>query len=46
MAKLGGRPCIFISAVQKSNIEEFRDIIYQEVKDIFKVRYPYNNFLY
>jgi GTP-binding protein HflX len=46
MAKLGGRPCIFISAVQKSNIEEFRDIIYQEVKEIFKVRYPYNNFLY
>ncbi|NBN98047.1 MAG: GTPase HflX [Flavobacteriia bacterium] len=46
MAKLGGRPCIFISAVQKSNIEEFREIIYQEVKEIFKVRYPYNNFLY
>jgi GTP-binding protein HflX len=46
MAKLGGRPCIFISAVQKTNIEEFREIIYQEVKEIFKVRYPYNNFLY
>jgi GTP-binding protein HflX len=46
MAKLDGRPCIFISAVQKSNIEEFRETIYQEVKEIFKVRYPYNNFLY
>jgi len=46
MAKLGGRPCIFISAVQKSNLEEFRETIYQEVKEIFKVRYPYNNFLY
>lgn len=46
MAKLGGRPCIFISAVQKSNIEEFRETIYLEVKEIFKVRYPYNNFLY
>lgn len=46
MAKLGRRPCIFISAVQKSNIEEFRETIYQEVKEIFKVRYPYNNFLY
>jgi GTP-binding protein HflX len=46
MAKLGGRPCIFISAVQKSNVEEFRETIYQEVKEIFKVRYPYNNFLY
>jgi len=46
MAKLGGRPCIFISAVQKSNIEEFRETIYHEVKEIFKVRYPYNNFLY
>ncbi|MBM3164324.1 MAG: GTPase HflX [Bacteroidetes bacterium] len=46
MAKLGGRPCIFISAVQKLNIEEFRETIYQEVKEIFKIRYPYNNFLY
>jgi GTP-binding protein HflX len=46
MAKLGGRPCLFISAVQKSNIEEFRATIYQEVKEIFKARYPYNNFLY
>ena len=46
MAKLGGRPCIFISAVQKSNVEEFRETIYQEVKEIFKVRYPYNSFLY
>ncbi|MFM7566802.1 MAG: GTPase HflX [Flavobacteriales bacterium] len=46
MAKLGGRPCIFISAVQKLNIEEFRETIYQEVKEIFKIRYPFNNFLY
>ena len=37
---------VFISAQQKINIEELRDVLYEEVKEIFKVRYPYNNFLY
>lgn len=46
MARLGERPCIFISAGYKINIDEFRETIYKEVKEIFKVRYPYNNFLF
>lgn len=46
MSKLNGRLCIFISAQEKENIEEMKSIIYEEVKRIFKIRYPYNNFLY
>jgi GTP-binding protein HflX len=46
MARLGGRPCIFISAVDKTNIDELKHVLYQEVQRIFKVRYPYNDFLY
>lgn len=39
-------PCIFISARNKINIEEFRKLIYDEVKRMHQVRYPYYNFLY
>ena len=46
MARLNGRPCVFISAVEKENVDELKHILYNEVQRIFKVRYPYNNFLY
>jgi GTP-binding protein HflX len=46
MAKLGGRPCLFISATDRLNLEELKQTVYEEVQRIFKVRYPYNNFLY
>ena len=46
MAKLGPEKVIFISAQNKENMDELRGILYKEVKEIFKVRYPYNNFLY
>jgi len=46
MAKLGTQKAIFISARKKENMEELREILYDEVKEIFKVRYPYNDFLY
>lgn len=46
MAQLDGRPCVFISAVAKTNTDELKDTVYREVKEIFKVRYPYNNFLF
>jgi GTPase len=46
MAKLGPEKVIFISAENKENMDELRGILYKEVKEIFKVRYPYNNFLY
>jgi GTP-binding protein HflX len=38
--------CVFISAQKKQNVDELRDKIYEEVKTIFKVRYPYNDFLF
>ena len=46
MAKLNEHKCVFISAQNKENIEQLKAILYNEIKDIFKVRYPYNNFLY
>lgn len=46
MAKLNDTKCVFISAQNKGNIDEFKQIVYDEVKRIFQVRYPYHNFLY
>jgi len=46
MAKMNNTQCVFISAQDKENIEELKEVIYEKVKQIFKVRYPYNNFLY
>ena len=37
---------IFISATNKENIDALRTLMYDEVKKIHAVRYPYNNFLY
>ncbi|HLU86826.1 MAG TPA: hypothetical protein VKZ44_03655, partial [Taishania sp.] len=46
MAKANSKMCVFISAHEKTNIEELKSLIYEEVKRIFQERYPYNNFLY
>lgn len=46
MSKLNDTKCVFISAIDKGNIEEFKDILYKEIKVIFQERYPYHNFLY
>lgn len=37
---------LFISASNKTNIDEFRSTLYEMVKDIHIKRYPYNQFLY
>ena len=37
---------IFISATTKENIDDFKKIVYKEVRKIHIKRYPYNNFLY
>ncbi len=39
-------PCIFISAKEKGNLEGFRRLLYDAVKKIHQVRYPYDHFLY
>ena len=45
MAKMNDN-CIFISAKEKINIEELRDIVYKKVKELHVQKYPYNDFLY
>lgn len=37
---------IFISALNKNNLEEFKEKVYEEVKKIHIQRFPYNDFLY
>ncbi len=39
-------PCIFISAVERLNIEKLRTDLYGMVREIHAGRYPFNNFLY
>ncbi|MFY7989763.1 MAG: GTPase HflX [Fluviicola sp.] len=46
MSKLDVKKCVFISANDKTNIEELKQVMYEEIKTIFAVRYPYHNYLY
>lgn len=41
-----GENVIFISALKKENLEEFRKKVYHAVREIHISRFPYNNFLY
>ena len=45
MAKLGEN-CVFISALNKENFEEFKKKVFEAVKEIHITRFPYNDFLY
>lgn len=38
--------CLFISAREKTNIDELKALIYDKVKEIHIQRFPYNDFLY
>jgi GTP-binding protein HflX len=46
MATTVDSPVIFISAREKTNIDELRGLLYREVKALHEQRYPYNSFLY
>src|SRR5690606_6110514 len=39
-------PAVFISATDKTNIEAFRQLLYDTVVDMHTTRYPYDNLLY
>jgi GTPase len=39
-------PAVFISATQKENIEELRNLLYDQVKEIHSQRFPFNEYLY
>jgi GTP-binding protein HflX len=45
MARLNEN-CLFISAKEKDNIEEFRKTLYTKVRELHVQKYPYNDFLY
>ena len=45
MAKMNDN-CIFISARNKTNIEELRRLLYNKVRELHVQKYPYNDFLY
>jgi len=45
MAKLNN-DCFFISAKEKTNLDELKSIIYNKVKELHVQKYPYNDFLY
>ena len=45
MARLDDN-CLFISAREKENIDEFRDVLYRKIRELYVQKYPYNDFLY
>ena len=45
MNKVGDN-ALFISALNKENLEDFKKRVYDEVRDIHVTRFPYNHFLY
>ncbi len=46
MSNVGKRNALFISALNKDNFEEFRENVYEAVREIHITRFPYNKFLY
>jgi len=45
MSKIGNN-ALFISALNKLNLEDFKKRVYSEVREIHVTRFPYNHFLY
>jgi GTP-binding protein HflX len=45
MAKLNDN-CIFISARERTNLEELKQMVYNKVRELHVQKYPYNDFLY
>ena len=38
--------CVFISALNKDNLNELKTLLYNKVKEIHITRFPYNDFLF
>jgi len=45
MHRMNGQ-ALFISALNKDNLEGFRERVYKEIREIHVTRFPYNHFLY
>jgi GTP-binding protein HflX len=46
MNNVGKKKALFISATEKENFEQFREVVYEAVREIHITRFPYNKFLY
>jgi GTP-binding protein HflX len=40
------QPCIFISAKNKTNLHQFRQMLYDNIKTTHAQRFPFNEFLF
>ncbi len=45
MSRIGG-PCLFVSAIQRTHLDQLRKVLYEQVRKIHARRYPYDQFLY
>lgn len=45
MARLNDN-CFFISARERTNIDEFKQLLYNKVRELHVQKYPYNDFLF
>ena len=45
MTKLG-QDCLFISATEKTNIDNLKKVLYNRVRELHVQKYPYNDFLF
>ena len=45
MAKMEDN-CLFISARERLNMEEFKNEVYKRIRELHVQKYPYNDFLY
>lgn len=46
MSRVGQQNALFISAIEKDNLELFRERVYDVVREIHVTRFPYNKFLF
>lgn len=46
MSKLNDKDVVFISAQEKTNIEELKEILYERARQTHITRYPHNSFLF
>ena len=46
LSNMNNKNTIFISATEKENIDELKELIYEKVKEIHVTRFPYNDFLF
>ena len=46
MSKMPDSDVLFMSATERVALDQFREILYQRVREIHVTRFPYNDFLY